>query len=79
MRMFFRSLRNTAVVLVSSILMACPAYASIVIDHTCTDISQVPSHWVNEAKSSFKISYGHTSHGSQVVTGMNLLNNLVAF
>ncbi len=46
---------------------------SIIIDHSCIDLSQVPEHWVTEAKARFRMSYGHTSHGSQIVTGMNLL------
>jgi len=45
----------------------------IIIDHRHTDISQVPSSWVEVAKGTFRISYGHTSHGSQIVSGMNLL------
>ena len=46
---------------------------SIVIDHTCTDLGRVPAYWVQQAKSRFRIAYGHTSHGSQIVTGMELL------
>ncbi len=51
------------------------AYESgpIIIDHACTDISQIPEQGISKAKSDVKISYGHTSHGSQIVTGMNLL------
>ncbi|MBW1963663.1 MAG: hypothetical protein JRI40_00365 [Deltaproteobacteria bacterium] len=45
----------------------------IIIDHTCTDLTKIPAYWINQAKVMFKISYGHTSHGSQIVTGMNLL------
>lgn len=46
------------------------AQEAIIIDHSCCDISQVPDSWVLQAKDQFKISYGHTSHGSQIVTGM---------
>ncbi|OPL16268.1 MAG: hypothetical protein AVO38_07915 [delta proteobacterium ML8_D] len=45
----------------------------IIIDHTCTDLTNVPEYWINKAKAMFRISYGHTSHGSQIETGMNLL------
>ncbi len=48
----------------------------IIIDHACTDLSQVPDTWVLTAKSSFRIAYGHTSHGSQIVSGMNILESL---
>ena len=47
----------------------------LIIDHTCTDLSMVPTHWMDQAKAMFKLSYGHTSHGSQIVTGMDLLKD----
>lgn len=43
----------------------------IIIDHECTDITLVPESAINQAKSNLHISYGHTSHGSQLTTGMN--------
>jgi hypothetical protein len=45
-----------------------------IIDHRCTDISQIPEEWVNNAKADLHIAYGHTSHGSQLITGMNGLD-----
>ncbi|MCK4872425.1 MAG: hypothetical protein KAS72_06845 [Phycisphaerales bacterium] len=51
------------------------AQEAIIIDHTCCDISQVPDSWVEAAKTQFLMSYGHTSHGSQIVTGMNGIKN----
>ncbi len=55
------------------------AYGIILIDHTCTDPSQIPEEWINEAKNELHIAYQHTSHGSQVVTGMNALRAFPAF
>ena len=43
----------------------------IIIDHECTDITLVPESAINQAKSNLHIAYGHTSHGSQLTTGMN--------
>ena len=45
-----------------------------IIDHRCTDISQIPEEWINNAKADLHIAYGHTSHGSQLITGMNGLD-----
>jgi hypothetical protein len=45
----------------------------IIIDHRCTDLSQVPEYWIRQARNTVKLSYGHTSHGSQLVTGMEAL------
>lgn len=42
----------------------------IVVDHTCTNLTEVPSAWINQAKADLHIAYGHTSHGSQVTSGM---------
>ena len=46
----------------------------VIVDHTCTDIDQIPQQWIETAKSSLRISYGHTSHGSQLVTGINAIS-----
>lgn len=46
---------------------------ALIIDHKCTDVSKVPKSYIEKAKSTFKISYGHTSHGSQIVSGMQAL------
>ena len=54
-------------------LLVSNANSALIIDHTCTDLSQVPEYWINQAKDLFKASYGHTSHGSQIVTGMNMV------
>ncbi len=50
--------------------------AQMIIDHTCTDITQIPESAINQAKADLHIGYGHTSHGSQITTGMT---GLVAF
>jgi hypothetical protein len=48
-----------------------PVFAqAVVVDHTCTDITQIPESAINLAKSSLHIAYGHTSHGSQLTDGM---------
>jgi len=45
-----------------------------IVDHTCIDISQIPETFILRAKDSLHIAYGHTSHGSQLITGMNGLD-----
>ncbi len=44
---------------------------AVVIDHNCTDITAIPQSAIEQAKASLHIAYGHTSHGSQLITGMN--------
>ncbi|MDD3050082.1 MAG: hypothetical protein PHR06_02950 [Candidatus Cloacimonetes bacterium] len=48
----------------------------IIVDHSCTDITAIQLQWIEQAKSSLHIAYGHTSHGSQLTDGMT---GLVAF
>lgn len=62
-----------------SLLMLIIPYAvlfgqsSIIVDHNCTDISSIPTEWVDSAKNNLYIAYGHTSHGSQLSSGMNAI------
>ena len=60
-------------------LSAAPAWAqeAIIINHKCTKLEAVPDSWIEQAKLTFFSSYGHTSHGSQIVTGMNLINSTI--
>ena len=44
----------------------------IIIDHTTTDISQIPDYWLNEARK-LAFHYAHTSHGSQIISGLESL------
>lgn len=53
-----------------------PTGGAIIIDHTCTKLNRVPQTWIQTAKNSLHIAYGHTSHGSQLTSGMT---GLVAF
>jgi len=48
----------------------------LIIDHTCTKLDQIPTEWIDNAKANLHIAYGHTSHGSQITTGMT---GLVSF
>jgi hypothetical protein len=61
--------------LVSFVLLMSAEWVSaagpIVIDHTCTDITRIPESAIVQAKNSLHIAYGHTSHGSQLTTGMS--------
>ena len=45
---------------------------AIVADHTTTNISQIPAYWIEKAKG-FVVHYAHTSHGSQVLSGLQWL------
>lgn len=55
---------------------AAAADAAIVIDHQRDRLGQIPEDAIRNAKSRLHIAYGHTSHGSQLTTGMT---GLVSF
>ncbi|MBN1404538.1 MAG: hypothetical protein JW942_08750 [Opitutales bacterium] len=57
--------------------------SAIIIDHNCTELDAIPTSAIQHAKSKLNIAYGHTSHGSQLTTGMEGLaswkGNLYAY
>ncbi len=46
-------------------------HGQIVINHNSTNITSLTEDEINLAKSELHIVYGHTSHGSQLIFGMN--------
>jgi len=44
---------------------------ALIVDHTCTDITQIPVSAISQTKDRLHIAYGHTSHGSQITSGMS--------
>ena len=73
----------TLVLVIATTLAASACLAAspqgMIIDHTCTDLSQIPDYWLDQAKANLHIAYQHTSHGSQLITGMNALESFPAF
>ena len=71
-------------ILLIAVAFCCPlAFAGpvlqadpLIIDHQHTDITLIPQSAIESAKNNLHIAYGHTSHGSQLTTGMT---GLVAF
>lgn len=49
------------------------------ITHVNTDLSSIPETAIEDAKNSLHIAYQHTSHGSQLITGMNALAAFPSF
>ena len=48
---------------------------TMIINHNCVNLSQIPEQWIEKAKTDIHIAYGHTSHGRQLITGMTGLVN----
>jgi hypothetical protein len=49
----------------------------LIIDHNCCILDRIPQAYLEAAKSNLHIAYGHTSHGSQLTTGMSGLVNFI--
>jgi hypothetical protein len=45
------------------------AKEAIIVDHRHTDISHIPAQWIAAARQ-YTVHYAHTSHGSQVLSGL---------
>lgn len=59
-----------------SLLLCCMVMAAqIVVDRNCADINQIPPQVLEKVRKEFKIAYGHTSHGSQLISGMEALRD----
>ena len=68
--------RRLAAALAAAMLGAAPAAAgAIVVDHRCTDLAAVPVAAITQAKATLRVGYGHTSHGSQIVTGVGAIRD----
>lgn len=68
--------KNILLIILISITSLKVFSQGVIVDHTSTDITKIPIEYIQQAKESLHIGYGHTSHGSQVTTGMT---GLVAF
>ena len=60
----------SALTLCLSSIPALAAGEAVIVDHRCADVTQIPPQWIEAAKRELHIAYGHTSHGSQITTGM---------
>ncbi len=49
--------------------------SGLIVDHTCTDLNAIPAEWIEAAQSDVKVHYAHTSHGSQITTGLDLIED----
>lgn len=45
----------------------------LIINHLNTNLASIPTNWIDSAKTKLHIAYQHTSHGSQLTTGMTSL------
>ena len=56
-----------------------PSSPGLAIDHQATDLDAIPASAIELAIAELHIAYQHTSHGSQLITGMNCLESFPDF
>jgi len=49
--------------------------APLIIDHTCTGLSIIPMSWIDTVQEQRIWHYGHTSHGSQLLYGLDAIES----
>jgi hypothetical protein len=47
----------------------------LIADHECISLEEIPTEWLEEAKSDLKVHYAHTSHGGQITTGLQRIES----
>ena len=45
----------------------------LLIDHTCTNLGDIPLEWIDSVKTNVDMHYAHTSHGGQLVAGLDTI------
>ena len=72
-------LREILVGILVFLLEAPNVGGQMLIDHSSTDLGQVPGTAIAQAKLTLHIAYNHTSHGSQIISGMDALETFPDF
>ncbi len=63
------------IILLAVVTVSMHAQPPLIIDHSCIDIHEIPVEWIDSAKANLFIGYGHTSHGSQLISGMSAIES----
>lgn len=71
---FTRAPLGPVALVIGLILLAVPTQAqqTLIIDHENVGIEQIPDQWLDQARN-LAFHYAHTSHGSQIVSGLQYL------
>ena len=48
-----------------------PSFGPVIVNHHTIDLALIPLSAIDSARAKLRIAYGHTSHGSQLITGMD--------
>ncbi|MCK5380369.1 MAG: T9SS type A sorting domain-containing protein [Candidatus Latescibacteria bacterium] len=68
-------LSSVSFLIVLALTIARSSESAMIIDHTCTDLSQIPDAWLDAAQANLRLHYAHTSHGGQLTTGLQYIES----
>lgn len=66
-------LKKLITITIFTILFSNYIYSQIIIDHTTTDISSIPTNIIDSVKQNIKLQWCGQSHSHQITSGLNLL------
>ncbi len=72
---FMRNIILLLIIIFMSFQITAAQKTAIIAGHNSCNINEVPIKYINIARQTFNIAYGTTAHGSQLITGMELLRN----
>ena len=64
--------RTIMKILIALLILCVSIQASTIADHTA-DFESLSVYQIENAKDNYRMFYGHTSHGNQIIAGMNIL------
>ncbi len=75
--------RNTSTWCAVALLIALTAAAAYsrngstppIIDHTCTELSEILDEWIDSVQANGRVYYVHTSHGEQLTVGLQRIED----
>ena len=47
----------------------------LIIDHPCANLDAIPANWIDQVKNNCRMHYAHTSHGGQLISGMQTIED----
>jgi hypothetical protein len=69
-----RSIHQVLIIVLAAVLpSSAMGQGQVLIDHASADLAQIPAAAIDQAQAGLHIAYNHTSHGSQIITGMEAL------
>ena len=72
---YFSSTMILGLILILSMNSSRAYTQDLIFDHTCTDLSTIPTAWINNVKTNIRLHFAHTSHGGQLTAGLERILN----